>query len=153
MARTAIPEAARLRVYLVEDSPIIVRLLRDLVAAEPSLRLVGQSKAADTAIVDVAALRPDVVILDLSLSDSSGFDVLESLLPWPVDVRPLVAILSNYASDRFRDRARQLKADFFFDKSREIVHMLRVLSDVAAERFDGLPGRRGLPASPRAPPT
>ena len=147
MATTTIPQAARLRVYLVEDSPIIVRLLRDLIAAESSLRLIGQSKAADTALLDIASLRPDIVILDLSLSDSSGFDVLEVLTSWPRVERPVVVILSNYASDPFRERAFRLNADYFFDKSHEIVRMLRVLSDIAVSRHEGIPDpqRHGEP--------
>jgi DNA-binding NarL/FixJ family response regulator len=137
VAKETIPEATHLRVYVVEDSPIIVRLLRDLLAAEPSLRHIGQSKDAKTAIFDITTLRPDIVILDLSLVGSSGFDVLEALTAWPHVDRPLVAVLSNYVSDSYRQRALRLNADYFFDKSREIVRMLRTLSDLSLKNLAG----------------
>ena len=42
--------ARRLRVYLVEDSTIIVGLLRDLLAVDPAMEVVGESTNAKAAI-------------------------------------------------------------------------------------------------------
>jgi DNA-binding NarL/FixJ family response regulator len=123
--------ARRLRVYLVEDSTIMVGLLRDLLAIDPGIELVGGSTTARAAIRDIAALAPDVAIVDIALQDSSGFDVLKALARNPSDPQPVRIVLSNFATDRYRAEAARLGADHFFDKNGEILDLLRALTAIA----------------------
>ena len=129
--------ARRLRVYLVEDSTIIVSLLRDLVAVDPSLEVVGESTNARKAVKEIGTIVPDVAIIDIALEDSSGFDVLKELGKAPRESRPLCIMLSNFASDRYRTEAAKLGADYFFDKSGEILELLKTLTAMAQR--DGAP--------------
>jgi DNA-binding NarL/FixJ family response regulator len=124
-----------LRVYLVEDSTILVGLLRDLLAVDPTLEVVGESTNARTAIADIAALVPDVAVIDIALEDSSGFDVLKALSNQAPDARPVRIVLSNFATARYRAEAERLGANYFFDKNGEILELLKKLT-VLAERDD-----------------
>lgn len=123
--------ARRLRVYLVEDSTIMVGLLRDLLAVDPMLEVVGGSSNARTAIADIEALAPDVAVIDIALEEGSGFDVLKALARGDGEVRPKRIVLSNFANERYRAEAARLGADFFFDKSGEILDLLKTLTAIA----------------------
>ena len=126
-----------MRVYLVEDSTIIVGLLRDLLAVDPAIEVVGESTNAKTAIAGITALVPDVAVIDNALEDSSGFDVLRALSKLSTSVPTTLVVLSNFATERYRAEAARLGADYFFDKNGEILDLLKTLTAIA-ER-DGSP--------------
>jgi len=126
-----------LRVYLVEDSTIIVGLLRDLLAVDPAIEVVGESTNAKTAIAGITAQVPDVAVIDIALEDSSGFDVLRALAKLATSVPTTLIVLSNFATERYRAEAARLGADYFFDKNGEILDLLKTLTAIA-ER-DGSP--------------
>src|SRR4030095_12411597 len=104
-----------LRVYLVEDSQIIVDRLVEFIFKEVGATLVGHAPDAPSAIEAIRQIRPDFIIVDLSLqSEGGGFDVLRSLEE--ITPRPITAIFTNYPAPRHRARAAELGADYFFDK-------------------------------------
>ena len=115
-----------LRVYLVEDSPIISKLLRELVEGIGAT-LIGEADAADAAIADIRALHPDVVVVDIRLREGTGFAVLHALRDSFGARAPIYIMLTNYVNDAYRDAANALGVDYFFDKSRQISEMVRVL--------------------------
>jgi len=131
-SKSSIPKSnrERLRVYLVEDSPIIVNLLRDLLSGEAGLEIVGQAAEAPVAVAEMIDRMPHVAIVDIALAHGTGFDVLRGLASQG-DVRPVMVMLSNYSSQRYRDEARQLGADFFFDKNGEIIKLVKTITTMA----------------------
>ena len=125
------PESKSLGIYLAEDSPIMMGLLSTLLGGEPTLRIVGQGKTSEEALRDIEALKPDIVVTDLALESGSGFDILEALAGRDAASRPLVIVLTNYASERYREKALGLGADYFFDKCGDIVRMLATITQIA----------------------
>jgi DNA-binding NarL/FixJ family response regulator len=124
-----------LRVYLVEDSLIIFGLLRDLVEGTGA-SVVGHSVGAYEAIEEIGKTAPDVVVIDIALTDGSGFEVLKTLADQ--DSRPVVYILSNHAASPFRERAALLGADRFFSKDQEMTALVGAVADmVKARRANG----------------
>ena len=61
-----------MRVLLVDDSPLVSRVVGELVARVPTLALVGVATTAEGAIRRLPTLRPDVVIMDSRLPGMSG---------------------------------------------------------------------------------
>ena len=116
----------KLRVYLVEDSAVMSPLLRTLIEATGA-RIVGNSGGAATAIEDVKVLRPDVVVIDIGLRQGTGFDVLKALFHTQRADAPTRIVLTNYALEPYRKAAARWGAAYFFDKSRQIPEMLRLL--------------------------
>jgi len=107
------------------------RLLRDLLQGdERSVRVVGQSTTASVAIEEIRALAPDVAIVDIALENGNGFEVLEALRDHG-DSRPVIVVLSNFASQRYREEARRLGADYFFDKSSEILKLVETIGVIS----------------------
>ena len=135
-----------LRVHLVEDSPIMARLLHDLVRETPA-KVVGQSASAVAAIRDIARTKPDVAIVDISLAIGSGFDVIKALVV--EKSRPLVFVLTNHVTKPYRDQAARLGADAFYDKHHEILALLGALTSLAtASPIASRPGESDPPESP-----
>ena len=119
----------KLLVYLVEDSAIMSPVLRTLIEAVGA-KIVGNSGAAQPAIEDIKVLRPDVVVVDIGLREGSGFDVLKALFKEMGPGGPARMVLTNYALEPYRKAAKRWGASYFFDKSKQIPEMLRVLRDM-----------------------
>ncbi|MEO8304805.1 MAG: response regulator [Betaproteobacteria bacterium] len=119
-----------LRVYVVEDSAIVFDRLQELLH-EQGVQVVGHSDTAATAIVEIAALRPDVVVVDIALREGTGFHVLKALGE-PTDPRgPARVVLTNFNRDWYRDAAKRLGVEHFFDKSYQIPDLMKVLHAMA----------------------
>ncbi len=120
----------RLRVYVVEDSAIlakrVIELLRDI-----DVEIAGHADNASAAIGGIAAEKPDLVIVDIALRRGNGFDVLRSLGGNNGHRRPVAIVLSNYTSRPYKAAAKQLGVEYYFDKSTEIVSMLRIVESMA----------------------
>ena len=114
------------RVYVVEDSAILARLLRELIETA-GMTVVGQADNASQAIADIAKLRPDVVTIDIALRKGTGFDVLESLAK-NYDKPPLRIVLSNFTSDKYQHAAQKLGAEYFLDKAKQTGELLNALT-------------------------
>jgi two-component system response regulator NreC len=69
------------RVLIADDHSIVLRGLRAIISAEPSLELVGETTSGRETIGRVLADRPDELILDLSMPDLDGIAVIESVKP------------------------------------------------------------------------
>ena len=86
-----------LKVYVVEDSPIILRLLLSGIESGGA-ELVGSAANAAQAIREIQSLKPHLVTVDLVLASGSGFEVLAAL---QAGVRNTVAVdISNGDSVR-----------------------------------------------------
>jgi DNA-binding NarL/FixJ family response regulator len=123
----------RLQVYLVEDSPIIQRLLTSTIEAARA-ELVGHATAAPKAIADLSMLQPDLVVIDLALDSGTGFDVLSVMQNRKLAQSAVKVVLTNRANPEFRDLSYRLGADSFFDKSAEMSQVLALITALAAEK-------------------
>ncbi len=77
----------RTRVLIVEDSPVMQRLLADLIGRDPGLEVAGIAGDPYEARELVKALRPDVMTLDVEMPRMDGLTFLERLMrlhPMPV---------------------------------------------------------------------
>lgn len=71
-----------LRVLIVEDSPTIRAYLRNALEPDEGLECVGEAGTARDAISLCAALRPDVISMDLALPGQSGVDATEHIMAY-----------------------------------------------------------------------
>jgi len=107
-----------MRVFLVEDSPLLRGRVEAIVASIPGAESVGHAAGADEAIAAIPSSRADVVVLDLQLEQGSGFDVMRALRESAPRLR--FYVLTNFAHEAYRRKAQELGARGFFDKSREV---------------------------------
>jgi len=67
------------RVFLVDDHPIIRRGLAQIINQEPDLSVCGEAVSREEAFAAIALLRPDLAVVDLSLQNSDGMDLIKDL--------------------------------------------------------------------------
>ena len=67
------------RVLIVDDHPIVRQGLRRLIDQEEDLSVCGEAEDVKEARDAIQALSPDAVILDISLKNSDGVDLLKEL--------------------------------------------------------------------------
>ena len=87
----------RTRIVLVDDHEIVRRGVRDLLAAEPDLDVVGEAGTFAEALARIPALRPDVAVLDVRLPDGNGVDLCRQIRSALPDLRCLM--LTSYSDD------------------------------------------------------
>ena len=116
----------RKKVFIVDDSPVVRERLATLLSDLPSVEIVGQAEIAFEAISATRRLKPDVMLLDISMPGGSGIHVLEMVKK--ERPAPLVIMLTNFAHEQYRQKCLQLGADYFFDKSTEFEKVLSVLN-------------------------
>lgn len=113
-----------LRVFIVEDSPLVMQNLTALLAMVQGVQIVGAAQTANASIKGIQKLLPDVVILDFQLPDGNGLDVLKGI--HHPETAPLVMMLTNYAYPQYRDRCLQSGANYFFDKSKDFEQVIKI---------------------------
>ena len=117
------PEANK--VFIVDDSPVVRERLTGMISELAGMQVVGHAEIAFEAIHSIRRLKPDVVVLDISMPGGSGMYVLETIKrERPC---PLVIMLTNFAHDQYRKKCLQLGADYFFDKTTEFDRVIEVL--------------------------
>src|SRR5512135_2278063 len=80
MAQTkAEPVKNRTRVLLVDDHAVVRFGIAQLINREPDLQVCGEEENASNALSAIAKLKPDLVIADISLKDSSGLELMRNI--------------------------------------------------------------------------
>jgi DNA-binding NarL/FixJ family response regulator len=117
------------KVFLVEDSPLLRERVQAILASIPGAESVGHAASARAAIAAIQSARPDIVVLDIQLEEGSGFDVLRAVRASLPGVR--FYVLTNFANDAYRRKAESLGAQGFFDKSHEFERLREALTAAA----------------------
>ena len=98
-------ETERLRILIVDDHTTFSDLLAGALDREPDLRSVGAAKSVESAVTMFQDLRPDVVIMDLYLTDGSGLKAAERILSEAPDAR-IVMLTGNPSQEALGEAAR-----------------------------------------------
>jgi DNA-binding NarL/FixJ family response regulator len=115
----AIPSASnaidtRCRVLVVDDHPIVRQGLALLINQENDLVVCGEAEEAEGLLGLIATLRPDIVVLDITLRGPDGIDVLKSLR---IDYPDLpVLVLSMHDEALYAERALRAGANGYVMK-------------------------------------
>jgi DNA-binding NarL/FixJ family response regulator len=100
-----------LRLLIVDDSPEVLELTRELLGRQ-GLTVVGVALDSAGALAHAAEQRPDVALVDIDLGGESGFELIERLDP---AVR--VVLTSTHAEGDFADLIDASRAVGFLSKS------------------------------------
>ena len=92
------PPTARIRVLLVDDHTVVRRGLRLVFELEDDLEIVGEAADGREALSQVAALRPDVVVMDLLMPGMNGVEATRAIRAAFPDVE--VVALTSVLEDR-----------------------------------------------------
>src|SRR2546422_11255964 len=79
IAATAAPLSTRRRVFLVDDHPIVRQGLAQLLNSEPDLAVCGQGEDTYGSLPAIREAKPDLCVVDVSLKDSDGIELVKEL--------------------------------------------------------------------------
>lgn len=119
-----------LRVYVVEDSPIMLQLLTSAIEGAGA-DLVGHSANAQPAINEISVFKPDLIVIDISLDSGNGFDVLRVLRDRGVAQSARKVVLTNHANEQYRELSFRLGANDFCDKASDTWQVLALIQTMA----------------------
>ena len=123
-----------MKVFIVDDSPLIRERLREMLAEIPGIHLAGQTSQFSGTLETVLAAKPDVIILDVQLSDGSGINILKKL---KLSETPLIKIiLTAFPNSIYRRRCMEAGADYFLDKTVDFDHLAEVITDLARKKIE-----------------
>ena len=102
-------------VMVVDDHPAVRDAVALAVAAEPDMTLAGVAGSAAEAFDVLRAGRPDVAVVDISLGDAHGLDLVQSLRAEREDLQ--VVVFSMYDESVYAERALRAGALGYVRKS------------------------------------
>lgn len=144
------------RVLLVDDHPIVRQGLSRIIANEPGLTVCGEAETVREARQAVRDLEPDVVVVDLSLKEGDGIELVRELRAHHPALPLLVLSMhdeSVYAGRLLAAGAngyimKHAASEQFIGALRQVLEGGTYLSETARASRAGQGGRGGSPRSP-----
>ncbi len=116
------------RIFIVDDHHIVRFGLIQLIKATPDLEVVGEAEDASTALTGIRQLKPDLAIVDLSLKESDGIELIEQIRSEVPSVKVLV--LSMHEESVLAERALKAGAMGYIMKQEMNENLLQAVHRV-----------------------
>jgi DNA-binding NarL/FixJ family response regulator len=119
-------DAAHIRVFSVDDHPLLNEGIAALINSQPDMKLLGQASSGRDAIQKFREHRPDVTLMDLRLPDMSGIDAMIAIRAEFPEAR--IIILTTFEGDVEIQRALEAGARGYMIKSmppRDLIGVIR----------------------------
>lgn len=116
---------------IVDDSDLIRASLRSLLGSVTGIASIREATTLDEALTSVWRDPPMLVILDLSLPDGLGINIIERLKQLSPTL--WLAVLTIHADSFYRQHCLALGADWFFDKATETDQLLDVIRQLIVQ--------------------
>jgi DNA-binding NarL/FixJ family response regulator len=141
--RKAALTAKKTRIFILDDHPIVRQGIAEMINDEADMTVCGESDNYQEAMGVVENLKPDVILVDISLNGSSGLEFLKSLKIHNPDCKALILSMHDetlYAERALREGARgyimkQEATEKIMDAIRHVMKGQIYLSDHMMERI------------------
>lgn len=120
-----------MNIFLVEDHPLYCRGLTELIDRESDLNVCGIAATVSAALVALQKKAVDLVLVDLSLKDGSGLELIETL---SVTGKPRSLVVSGRDEKIYAERALNAGALGYVKKNEEPSTLLEAIRSVLAGR-------------------
>lgn len=122
-----------IRVAVIDDHPAVRTGIRETVNDTMGLDVVAESGSVDEAIQLIEDEQPDVVVLDLSLEDGHGFQLLENIQARFPETR--VVVFSVYDEKAYARRAMQTGASGYVMKNAPLDELITAIRRVEKDEM------------------
>nr|WP_281373908.1 response regulator transcription factor [Allobranchiibius huperziae] len=121
--------AVTIRVFLVDDQPLLRQGFSMILGAQEDMEVVGEASDGAQALVDIARAAPDVVLMDVRMPGMNGIDATRAIATnWP-DVR--VIILTTFDLDEYAFEGLRAGASGFLLKNAQTDEFVRAVRAVS----------------------
>lgn len=114
------------KVYLVDDHPLVREWLTNLINSQTDLQVCGEAETGPQAREGISKAHPDIAVIDISLRDSSGIELIKHLKQGSPEVAVLV--LSMHEEPHYAERAMRAGARGYIIKretTRKVIAAIR----------------------------
>ena len=139
--------AARARIVLIDDHPLVRDGLTARIGAEPDLEVCGEAAEPQAGLELIRARRPDLAIVDLALRNGNGLDLVKAVRA--EDGGPRILVVSVYEEELFAERLLRAGAQGYLNKQELHGSVLEAIRAVLAGQI--YRGGRASPPSPEGP--
>ncbi len=122
-------QAKKVRVLLAEDHTLVRQGFRRMLEDDSRIAVVGEASTGLTAIEQAKSLKPDVVVMDVSMPDLSGIEATAEILKSSPDTK--VLILSMYSNPAYIRKAFEVGAKGYILKDAIEVDLIQAVMAVA----------------------
>jgi DNA-binding NarL/FixJ family response regulator len=137
---------ARQRVFIVDDHPLVREWLANVINQQWDLTVCGESEGRESCLEAIEKKKPHVVVVDISLKDCSGFDLIAEIKQRVPHVE--IIVLSMHSSPLYAKRAFRAGASGYVVKSETTRRICKAIRDV----LNGIPYVSKEATSPSDPP-
>jgi len=120
------------RVVIADDHAIVRRGVRSMIAEDENFEIVGEATSGEETLALVKELRPDIVVLDISMPGQNGLDVTRKLRRAGADVR--ILILTMHLNEEVARECLRAGARAYLVKTDDAQDVLAALRAVREER-------------------
>ncbi len=117
-----------IKVLVVDDHPVVRKGLRLLIRPRYGMKVIGEAKDGEEAVLLTRQLKPDVVLMDLVMPRKSGLQAIREILQDDVSVRILV--LTSFAEDQNTSDALKAGASGFLLKDAAADDLITAIREV-----------------------
>jgi DNA-binding NarL/FixJ family response regulator len=121
------------RIVIIDDHPVVRAGLRSLIEAEPDLTVCAEAGNVRDAIEVVRTQSPDLILIDISLEDSNGIELIKRLKVQTPGLKMLVC--SMHDESLFAERAINAGARGYINKHQLTEQILEAVHQVLAGRI------------------
>jgi DNA-binding NarL/FixJ family response regulator len=118
------------RVFIVDDHPLVREGLTNLINGQNDLIVCGEAKGSAEAMEGIAEERPDVAVIDISLTNESGLELIKTLARQCPQVA--VVVLSMHDETLYAERALRAGARGYVMKHETSKNVLASIRRVLA---------------------
>ena len=109
------PPWARMRVLIADDHRIIRSSISRILQSRTDIHICGEAANGEEAVSKAKLLKPDLLILDISLPDSSGWEVATAIKRIHPEIP--ILLLSAYGGKQLSDAAKRRGFQGFISKN------------------------------------
>jgi two-component system response regulator NreC len=120
---------SEIRILLVDDHAMFRAGIKALLESESRMTIVGEASSGDEAVDQVRALKPDVVVMDLSMPESNGLEATRRIAALGLDTRVLV--LTVHAEEEYLVPVVEAGASGYLTKTSADTDLIEAIKVVA----------------------
>lgn len=130
--------SAKTRIFIVDDHPLLRRGLAELINREPDMVFCGEAEDSPSAIKAISQIKPDLVIVDISLKGYNGIELIKNIKAF--DSKIMILVLSMHDESIYAMRVLKAGAKAYVmkqevvDKVMEAVRRIRAGKVFVSER-------------------
>jgi len=145
-------------VFIIDDHELVRKGLRQLINGEKDLQVCCEASCVHQVIELKKSITPDIAVVDISLPDGSGLDLIKNLHQWRPSLK--IIVLSMYEDELFAERAlnngamgyinKQDSADNLLDAIRQVlnnkIYVSPKMTESLLKRFSSNPKLSSTPS-------